>query len=535
MKNTKRVLSILFFAVLGTILAIATGVMPAFGLLLGFASYLPMSMPTGILGENAMTTQGEDKELQLVKKLEEKIKKTVEDHDRGFITDEGLKLKLDPIVAKLDELKSNDFVDKAEVQKLTKAFETLAAEVEANKESGNSEIKGGFQKALKDAYDGMKAKLTNNPDIKDVSMTIKALPITTAAFVGSTNYPMIPQDQEMGVTHAPRTPQTFREDTPTGTFINGDTWTWIEEGTITDNTGTVAENAVFGTVEVVYNNKETKPKKIANYTKVTRESLEDWNEFLNEINLLISKLNNEELNSQLFNGDGTGTNLLGIKLSSVEFSANGIEESNPTIWDVIRLSIAQILINGLTGWMPNKIYMHPADVANQEIEKDTTGNYIFPPFIMPNGMQVKGIPITETTDVSQGFFEVCDINRCQKRFKRELEIRIWEQNEDDAIYDRLTITTSQRVAFRIKDLEKPAFVYDSFDNAISIIGGSTTALNFILAMAPASDASKLTINGLIKAGVTGTDPAKLDDYKVAVAAEASIADLAALQIVIDAA
>lgn len=535
MKNTKRLLSILFFAVLGTILAIATGLMPAFGMLLGFASYLPVPMPAGILGENTMPTDGDEKELLLVKKLEEKIKKAVTEHDRGFITDDGLKLKLEPIVEKLEDLKGKDFVDKTEVNKLTKAFEELAAEVQANKESGNSDIKGGFEKALKSAYDGMKAKITGNPDIKDISMVIKALPITTAAFVGSTNYPMIPQDQEAGVTHEPRTPQTFRADTPTGTIINGDTWTWIERGTITDNTGTVAENAVFGTVEVVYNNKETKPKKIANYTKVTRESLEDWNEFLNEVNGLISTLNNEELNNQLFNGDGTGTNLLGIKLSSVEFDANGIEEANPTIWDTIRLSIAQILINGLTGWMPNRIYMHPADVAAQEIDKDTTGNYVFPPFIMPNGMVVKGIPITETTDVPQGYFEVCDINRCQKRFKRELEIRIWEQNENDAIYDRLTITTSQRVAFRIKDLEKPAFVYDSFANAISIIGGAATALAFILAMAPVSDASKLTINGLIKAGVTGTVASKLPDYKVAVAAQASIADLPALQIVIDAA
>ena len=179
--------------------------------------------------------------------------------------------------------------------------------------------------------------------------------------------------------------------------------------------------------------------------------------------------------------------------------------------------------------------MNPADVASQEIAKDTTGNYVFPPFIMPNGMQVKGIPITETTDIPQGYFEVCDITRSQKRFKRELEIRVWEQNEDDAINDRLTITGSLRVAFRIKDLNKPAFIYDNFDSALSIIEGAAAALAFIIAMAPVSDASKLTINGLIKAGVTGTVVADLPNYKVAVAAQASIADLAALQIVINAA
>ena len=535
MKRTKRILAFLFFALLGTILCIATDTVPAYGMFLGLVTFLPISAPAGVFGDNLPMTDEDEKELKLVQKLNDKITKLVTEHTRGFMTDELLAIKLKPITDKLEEIKGSEFVDKSEVAKLTKAFDDLAEQVQKNKESGSSEIKGGFTKALKSAYDSMKEKFSKNPDFKDASMVIKAIPITTANLIGSTNYPLIPQDQEAGVLHEPRSPQTFRDDTPTGTQMAGDTWTWIERGTIIDNTGTVAENATFGTVEVSYNNKETKAKKIANYTKITRESLEDWSEFLNEVTGLISTLNNEELNDQLFNGDGTGTNLLGIKLSSVEFDSNGIIEANPTIWDVIRLSIAQILINGLTGWMPNKIYMNPADVASQEIAKDTTGNYVFPPFIMPNGMQVKGIPITETTDIPQGYFEVCDITRSQKRFKRELEIRVWEQNEDDAINDRLTITGSLRVAFRIKDLNKPAFIYDNFDSALSIIEGAAAALAFIIAMAPVSDASKLTINGLIKAGVTGTVAADLPNYKVAVAAQASIADLAALQVVINAA
>lgn len=533
MKNSKKILSTLFFALLGSIMCLAIGLAPIGGLLLGLISFLPISMPNGVLSIGLIDNDN-DPELKLLEKIEDKIKKTVTEHERGFLTDEGLKLKLAPIIAKL-EIKGSEFVDKSEIAKLTKAFDKLSSEVQAKEESKNIEEKTGFTKALKSAYDSMQEKFSKNHDLKDVSMTIKALPITTSNLVASTNYPLIPQDQETEILNEPRTPQTFRADIPTGTQMMGDTWTWIERSTIVNNTGTVAENAVFGTIEVSYTNKETKAKKIGNYTKITRESLEDWNEFLNEVNGLITTLNNEELNDQLFNGDGTGTNLSGIKINSVEFDANGIEEANATIWDAIRLTIAQILINGLTGWMPNKIYMNPADVASQEIKKDTTGNYVFPPFIMPNGMTVKGIVITETTDVSQGYFEVCDITKSQKRFKRELEVRVWEQNENDAIYDRLTITASQRVAFRIKDLNKPAFVYDNFDSAISIIKGSAAALAFILAMAPASDASKLTNNGLIKAGVTGTSLTSLADYKVAVAAEATIANLAALQVIIDAA
>ena len=183
--------------------------------------------------------------------------------------------------------------------------------------------------------------------------------------------------------------------------------------------------------------------------------------------------------------------------------------------------------------------MHPEDVNEQALSKDTTGNYVFPPFILPNGMAVKGIPVTETTDIDSGFFEVCDITRARKRFKRELELRIWEQNEDDAINDRLTITGSLRLAFRIKDLEKPAFVYDSFDAAIAIMTDAAAALAMIIAATTGmaqdgiGDASKLTINLLTKAGVTSALAASLGTYKTDVAAAASIADLAALQTIID--
>ena len=374
-------------------------------------------------------------------------------------------------------------------------------------------------------------------------MIIKALPLTTGTWAGSTNYPFLEEDQESGITNEPRSPQSFNADVPTGQPIaaNSDTWTWIERSTIVDNTGTVAEGGAFGTVEVAYLKKETKARKIANYTKITREMLEDWDEFLEAVNDLIATLDDEKLNDQLFNGDGTGVNLSGIKINSVEFDANGIEESNANIYDAIKVTITQIIVNGLTGWMANKIYMHPIDVTNQEISKDTTGNYVFPPFIMPNGIAVSGIPITQTTDVPQGYFEICDITKARKRFKRELELRIWEQNATDVQNDLLTITGSLRVAFRIKDLEKPAFVYDSFQAAIAILKGSTTSLNMIIAATTGmaqdgiGDASKLTINLLTKAGATGLVAATLPDYKIGVAAAVSIADLAALQVIINAA
>jgi hypothetical protein len=386
---------------------------------------------------------------------------------------------------------------------------------------------GGFHFALKEAHETIKSKFEKNPDLKDMSLRIKALPLTSATWSGSTNYPFLQDDQEPGAAKAPRTPLTFVNDVPTLAPIspNKDKWTWIERGTITDGTNTsIAEAGAFGSVEVAFSKKEADVEKIGNYTKMTREMVEDWNEFQMAVNELLDELLLESLNDDLSTY---------IQSVAAEFDANGITESAPTIWDVIRVTIAQIVSSGKTKWMPNKIYMNPVDVAEQDIKKDSDGNYVFPPFMMPNGMVVKGITISETTDVAEGYFEVADITKIGKRFKREIELRLWEQNATDVQNDLLTMTGSLRYAKRIKTVDYNAFVYDSFDAAEAILKGAAASLTLIQGMATNSDASKLTINLLVAAGVTGTSAASLADYKVAVAAESSIADLAALQTVID--
>ena len=434
-----------------------------------------------------------------------------------------------------DLMKKEDFDKFVEDMKNEKDFENFKIQVneKLSKLSENvieqeTEKADNFNAALKKSWEGISKKFKDNPDINSAEMSIKALPMTTSTWTGSSNYPFLQDDQEAGIAAAPITPLTFVKDVRTLAPIsaNSDKWTWIERGMVTDGTNSaIAENGAFGVVEVAYNKQEAAVTKIGNYTKITREMLEDWNEFSMAVNELINELLLTTLNEDLFTA---------IKAVSVEFDANGLTTATPGIWDVIRVTIAQIMTSGKTKWVPNKIYMNPIDVAEQDITKDTTGNYVFPPFIMPNGMQVKGILITETTDVDAGYFEIADMNRVAKRFKRAIDIRVWEQNATDVQNDLLTITGSLRYAQRIKTVDYSAFVYDNFDSAIAILTDAAAALAMVLAMAPASDASKLTINLLIAAGVTGTAAADLGGYKTAIAAESSIADLAALQVIIDA-
>jgi len=453
------------------------------------------------------------------KAFEEKLKDVISKSDF-----EELKKALD----KLNKEKEDD------LEARIKEFEKLAEKISKKVDEKEVVIKeDNFNDALKKSWDGISKKFKDNPDIHSAEMSIKALPLTTSTWTGSSNYPFLQDDQEAGIASAPITPLTFVNDVQTLAPIsaNSDKWTWIERGTVTDGTNSsIAEGGAFGIVEVAYNKQETSVLKIGNYTKITREMLEDWNEFSMAVNELINELLLTTLNEDLFTA---------IKAISVEFDANDLETTTPGVWDVIRTTIAQIRTSGKTKWIPNKIYMNPIDVAEQDISKNTTGNYVFPPFIMPNGMQVKGIIITETTDVDAGYFEIADMNRVAKRFKRAIDIRVWEQNATDVQNDLLTITGSIRYAQRIKTVDYSAFVYDNFDAAIAILTTTAASLAMIIAATTGmaqngiGDASKLTINLLAKAGVTSLTAATLPDYKTDVAAATSIADLSALQTIID--
>lgn len=425
------------------------------------------------------------------------------------------------------------------VQKIKEFAENQAAEIAKLKEGTQKESKQEnvtFMSELKKSYDSYRDKIKNS-ETKDYSFVLKALPIDTVNdFGASTNYPFKPSDDESGVTINPEQSLVFSNGVPTGSPIaaNSDTWRWVEEGTVTDNTKMTAEGAIFGTVDANWAKQETKVKKISNYSKATREAFEDWNEFREVFNDVVIRKQNQKLNTQLFSGDGIGENLKGIQQYAVAFNNFGVTETNANRLDVLLTAIAQVYINGKDNWTPDRIYLHPSDVTAMRINKATDGTYVLPSFVLPNGQQVDGIQVVKTVNVTQGYFGVFTMAATRKRFKRELEVRIFEQNEDDAIHDLVTIATSQRVAFRIKAIEASAFVYDSFDAAIAIMKGATASLTLIQSMATDSDASKLTINLLTTAGVTGTDPTLLDGYKTAVAGEASIASLAALQTLIDA-
>lgn len=116
--------------------------------------------------------------------------------------------------------------------------------------------------------------------------------------------------------------------------------------------------------------------------------------------------------------------------------------------------------------------------------------------------------------------------------RQDIEVA-FGHNADDLKKKKVSMVMDLRAAYGSK-AKKSAIYVDSISEAIAILKEDNTAsLNRVKTYATGSDATVLTTAVLINAGVTSIDADKLEAYKTAVAGETSIADLAALQAVID--
>lgn len=245
---------------------------------------------------------------------------------------------------------------------------------------------------------------------------------------------------------------------------------WVERVSKTDGSGPRAEGARMGEGDLKYDTKSTKVKIMSEYMKVTKEALKDISFLQSEINTELLTDLRLLVDQQLLDGDGTGDNLLGILPQADSFNpgsfAASIDEANEA--DVIRVAVNQIVVTGQGKWYPNAVVMHPTDVAKLDLLKINDGRYIEVPFYSNNGAsapQIVRVRVVENVGIGEGNFLIADFSKAKAFVRDELAVRFYDQNEDDAIRNMATVTANIRLAFRIKENQKKAFVTGDFATA----------------------------------------------------------------------
>lgn len=315
-------------------------------------------------------------------------------------------------------------------------------------------------------------KLPQGDERKGIEIDLKAVSINTTGYslTGANAGLLRAFEMEPGVAKDPNAPFFIQDLISTGT-TSSHTVHWNERVLLEGGAGQVAENTTFPQASFKWTKKSANTKKTAVYTKVTEEMLEDVDFVLSEVQdeLLDGPIGiREALENQIISGDGNGENHLGILTQSTQFAkpVNFDTQAAPNNFDLIQAMALQV---ELAKYMPTHVILGSTAFANMNVTKDSHGNYIIPPFVSVTGMQIAGLQVIRTNRLGADAVLVCNPKLAKFRIKRNLTLRFFEQNEDDALTDRTTVTASLRGVLFIKTPDLKAFVKSTFTAGKALI------------------------------------------------------------------
>lgn len=251
---------------------------------------------------------------------------------------------------------------------------------------------------------------------------------------------------------------------------------WVEQTNIDTGVAfTTAEGASqsgnYGSFRWTENSANV--QKIDALSKVTKEMLDDLQAAQGEVNTEILELIALKLDSQVLNGNGTSPNLKGILQYAQAFSNfGGLSVAAPNNYDALVAAILQIRANGtvvgetINIFEPTDIVMHPTDIAQMELTKDTLNRYVMQlyPDLAAGGKTLANCKITENIGMTQGSFLVMDATKSHVRIREDAQITMGYVGNDFQD-DLVTIKGVLRAAHFIKTNQVKAFVSDTFANA----------------------------------------------------------------------
>jgi len=160
--------------------------------------------------------------------------------------------------------------------------------------------------------------------------------------------------------------------------------------------------------------------------------------------------------NQILAGDGTGQNLLGLIPQATPFNES-LRKAGDTGIDVLRRAILQVR---LAEYRATGIVLNPADWADMELQKDTTGSYIWVNVQEGGTPRMWKLPVVDTNSIPAGKFMVGAMDMGAQLFDREeAAVEVSTEDGDNFRTNMVTIRAEERLALAVYRPE--SFVYGS--------------------------------------------------------------------------
>ena len=235
--------------------------------------------------------------------------------------------------------------------------------------------------------------------------------------------------------------------------ISGNAITFFRQGAYEGSPAVTAENTKKPQNSTSFEPVTLPLSKIAAYIKETDEIVTDAPFLADEVrNSLIFEVENVEDSHIISTVAGTTGILAGTYGSGSGSIAGSLE-------DGVLYAIKQI--KDQAGLDADSITINPLDMFALQTAKDLNGQYVGGGFFYGaygNGgykmpVYLWGVPVFESSEITQGDVLVTAKPAVKVWTKGdEVSVKLYEQNEDDAIYNRVTLVGEERLAVAVKNL-----------------------------------------------------------------------------------
>ncbi|AET90674.1 HK97 family phage major capsid protein [Burkholderia sp. YI23] len=235
---------------------------------------------------------------------------------------------------------------------------------------------------------------------------------------------------------------------------------YVQESGFTNSAAPVAEGAQKPQSDLSFELKTTTVKTIAHWFRASKQVLAD-------VPLLQSYINGRAIyglkyveEAQLLSGDGTGQNILGLIPQATAFDDDRRVTGDTRI-DTLRHAILQVR---LAEYRATGIVLNPVDWEGIELQKDSTGQYIWVNVQDGGQQRMWKLPVVDTTAIAEGEFLVGAFDLAAQVFDREdAAVEVSTEDADNFTKNMVTIRAEERLAMAVYRPE--SFVHGTFTAA----------------------------------------------------------------------
>lgn len=408
--------------------------------------------------------------------MSDAVRGALQRKEAGDRADDQLALKgvMDALAKRDEEIKS--FVEKANkeiaetgkiasdtkgaIELLTKGADGLLARV--NELEQKLARRGGSEP---EAFKSYGEQLTESDEFQALAtrgrgtarLNVKAVTNITSATTGTGGVGAGLQPMQLpGVISGPDRPFTIRDLIMPGRTSQASI-EYVQESGFQNMAATVAEGGAKPQSDLSLEKKVTAVKTIAHWFKASKQVLAD-------IPMLQSYINGRAIyglkyveENQILAGDGTGENLLGLIPQATAFD-DALRVTGDTPIDTLRRAILQVRI---AEYRASGIVLNPFDWAELELQKDTTGQYIWVNVQEGGQQRMWRLPVIDSNAMPQGEFLVGALNMAAQVFDREdAAVEVSTEDGDNFTKNMVTIRAEERLALAVYRPE--SFVHGEF-------------------------------------------------------------------------